>query len=129
MRKFDQNSAKDRIRTRRIELNISQEELGGRFGMSRAGYNAAESKTQNVFFTPQQIVNIKYELGLSYDYLLEGKESPAQKSKAQGGIEDDSLLNNKEKERLEEKIKSQEELIGSLKEQIELYKRMLSPKK
>lgn len=126
MRKFDQGAAKDRIRQRRIELNISQEELGGRFGMSRSGYSAAEGKNQNVFYTPEQLVNIKYELGLSYDYILEGKESGPAKNSINTENETDVIICKKEKEHLEERIRTQEDHIRSLKDQIELYKGMIS---
>ncbi|MBX9850195.1 MAG: helix-turn-helix transcriptional regulator, partial [Cytophagaceae bacterium] len=69
MRKLDITAVKKRILAARKKLELSQEELGGRFKMSRAGYSAAENPTnERVFFTPAQLLHLKYELDLSYDF-------------------------------------------------------------
>lgn len=123
MRKFDVLAAKRRLLSQRKKLRLSQEELGGRFGMSRSGFSTAENPDNHgVFFTIEQIMNLKYEMGLSYDYIIEGNEGPH--IKREGRHEENRNENDlvKENEHLKEKVNDQKEIIESLKAQIKLLK-------
>ncbi len=126
-KKFDVLGAKKRIFEARRKAGLSQEELGDKFGMSKAGYSAAENTTNSkLFFTFEQILNIKYVLGLSFDYIIEGidgaymkvnrsEETPIKESAP-------NLIDN-EKKWLLEKIEDQKQLITSLREQIAMLRK------
>lgn len=125
MRTFNVIEAKKRILQGRTEADLSQEELGGRFGMSRAGYSAAENPTNaKVFFTHGQILNIKYELGMSYDWIFEGINSPLLLNK---NLPDQNMPENvrvaileSENKSLKDQMQTKDILIQSLQSQIQL---------
>lgn len=120
MKQFDVIGAKKRIALLRDELQLSQEELGGRFGMSRAGYSAAENPlNKGVFFTPVQLINLKYELKVCYDFLLEGigtKDSHLLSPAGEKTENSSAELENAKKEilQLRKEIAMQQRLIESL---------------
>lgn len=119
MKTLDNKSAKQRVTSLRKALGWSQTDLAEKCGMSRASYNTAEGMNNlNIFFRPEQLVNLKYALKTSYEYILEGKQSdvPLLQINNSNELEKEILI-------LKEKIQSQADLIQVLKENVQLLKK------
>jgi transcriptional regulator with XRE-family HTH domain len=126
-KKFDVLGAKKRIFEARRKKGLSQEELGDVFGMSKAGYSAAENTSNaKLFFTFEQILNIKYVLGLSFDYIIEGIDGAYMKvERSDEAQAKEKPLSNLEQENkwLLDKLKDKDELIAALRDQIAILKK------
>lgn len=80
MSKMNMKAIKKRIRNRREDLGLRQEDVAIKIGMQRAGYSAAERSSSTIFFTIDQLHSLLKTLKTTYNYIFDGIESDAASS-------------------------------------------------
>lgn len=75
MSKLNLKAIKQRIRNRREDLGLRQEDVAIKIGMQRAGYSAAERSGSTIFFTIEQLHSLFKILKTTYNFIFEGIES------------------------------------------------------
>lgn len=107
MRKLETNKIRERIEMLRRDRKLTHEEISELVGISRSGYSIAITRNGKVFFTIEQLLNIKHEFSVTWDYLIEGNTSDEFKVYIA---------------QLKEQMEAKDITIGALQEHIKLLK-------
>lgn len=115
MSKMNLKAIKQRIRKRREELDLFQEDVANKLGMHRSGYSAAERIGSDSFFTVEQVYYLAGILKTSYSFIFDGIEKDTVHNKLIETIE----TQKKEIKRLTEFADTLYDLNKMMKEKLE----------